>query len=189
MKISMWDKNQILFTKEEFFLLVDKDFGFKFIVNGKAKEIEEYEAKIFSIGENVPIRANIHKLFNPVVKRIFPDPWNKSLIIPIFKSGDKNNPSNYWTTMIIPLLAKLYNVILKNKISILLESEGKWARGQAGFRRHHSTMNHLVMLRSIVKECIIVNQYILLHYGLWKISDIVPRNSQWNRLKEIKVPL
>ena len=47
MKISMWNKNQILFTKEEFFLLYDIDFGFKFLLNGKAKEIEEYEAKIF----------------------------------------------------------------------------------------------------------------------------------------------
>ena len=38
-------------------------------------------------------------------------------IIPIFKSGDKNYPSNYHTIMIIPLLAKLYGIILEKKMN------------------------------------------------------------------------
>ena len=68
---------------------------------------------------------HIHKLFNQAVKQGFPKPWTQSLIIPIFKSGDTNNPSNYWTIIIIPLLAKLYGIILEKKLSIWLESEGK----------------------------------------------------------------
>ena len=55
--------------------------------------------------------------------------------------------------MISPLLAKLYGLILEKKISIWLESEGKWAKGQAGFRREHSTMDDLVTLRIIVEKC------------------------------------
>ena len=60
---------------------------------------------------------HIHKLFNLQVKQGFPTPWTQILIIPIFKSGDKNNPSNYRTIMISPLLAKLYGIILENKIN------------------------------------------------------------------------
>ena len=55
--------------------------------------------------------------------------------------------------MISPLLAKLYGVILEKNTSNWLESEVKWAKGQAGFRRKHSTMDHLVTLRIIVNEC------------------------------------
>ena len=55
--------------------------------------------------------------------------------------------------MISPLLAKLYAIILEKKLSIWLESEGKRAKGQAGFRRQHSTMDHLVTLRTIMEEC------------------------------------
>ena len=55
--------------------------------------------------------------------------------------------------MISPLLAKLYGIILEKKINIWLESEGKWAKGQAGFRKHHSTTDHLITLRIIMEEC------------------------------------
>ena len=55
--------------------------------------------------------------------------------------------------MISPILAKLYGIILEKKISRWLESEGKQAKGQAGFTRKHSTTDHLVTLRIIVEEC------------------------------------
>ena len=60
---------------------------------------------------------NIQNIFNLEVKQVFPTPWNQSLIIFIFKSSDKNDPSNYQTIMIIPLLAKLYGIVLENKIN------------------------------------------------------------------------
>jgi hypothetical protein len=53
----------------------------------------------------------------------------KSLIVPIFKNGDRNIPSNYRTIMISPILAKIYGIILEKKISLWLESHGKRAKG------------------------------------------------------------
>ena len=120
--------------------------------NGKAKDIEGYKVEILKIGGPI-LNPHIHKLFNQAVKQGFPKPWAQSLIIPIFKSGDTNNPSNYRTIMISPLLAKLYGIILEKKINRWLESEGQWAKGQAGFRRQHSTMDQLVTLRIIMEEC------------------------------------
>ena len=78
----------------------------KCLENGKDKHIEGYQAKILKIGGHVLI-PHIHKLFNIAVKEEFPTPWTQRIIIPIFKSGDKNDPSNYQTIMINSLLAKL----------------------------------------------------------------------------------
>ena len=50
----------------------------------------------------------------------FPRGWTTSLAIPLFKSGDMNNPSNYRTIMINPLFTKLFSSIVENRIS-------KWA--------------------------------------------------------------
>ena len=91
--------------------------------------------------------------------------------------------------MIIPLLAKLYGIILEKKLSIWLESEGKRAKGQTGFRRKHSTTDHLVMLRIIVEECRNDKSnlfYCFVDFG--NAFDTVPRNNLWNRLEEINVP-
>ena len=51
--------------------------------------------------------------------------------------------------MISPLLAKLYGIILENKINGRLEMEGKRAKGQASFKRNHPTTDHLLTLRII----------------------------------------
>ena len=82
-----------------------------------------------------------------MIKQGFTTPCTQSLSIPIFKSGDKNDPSNYRIIMISPLLAKLYGIILEKNINDWLEMEGKWDKGQAGFRMNYSTMDHLVTLR------------------------------------------
>jgi hypothetical protein len=88
-------------TKEEVFSLDDIEFGVKQLANGKAKDIEGYQAEIFKIKGSILI-PHIHKLFNLAVKQGFPKPWTQSLIVPIFKNGDRNIPSNYKTITIKP---------------------------------------------------------------------------------------
>ena len=113
------DTISIVPTKEEFFSLDDIELGVKWLANGKAKDIEGYQAGIFKIREPILI-PHIQKIFNLVVKQGFPKPWMQSLIVPIFKNGDRNIPSNYRAIMISPILTKLYGIILENKISLWL---------------------------------------------------------------------
>jgi hypothetical protein len=54
-------------TKEEVFSLDDIEFGVKRLANGKAKDIEGYQAKKIKIGRPILI-PHIHKLFNLAVK-------------------------------------------------------------------------------------------------------------------------
>jgi hypothetical protein len=100
----------------------------KWLANGKAKDIEGYQDEIFKIRGKI-LYPHIHKLFNLAVKKGFHKPWMQKLIVPIFKNGDRNNPSNYRTIMISLILAKLYRIILEKKISLWLESHSKRAKG------------------------------------------------------------
>ena len=79
--------------KEDFFSLDDIEFRVKRLANGKAKEIEGYQAEFFKIGGSILI-PHIHKLFNLAVKQGLPKPWMQSLIVPIFLNGDKKVSSN-----------------------------------------------------------------------------------------------
>ena len=89
-----------------------------------------------------------------------------------------HNPFIYRIIMINPLLANLYGIILENKINIWLESEGNRAKGQAGFIRKHSTMDHLVMLRIIVEECCKNKSNLFCCFVEFrKAFDMVPRNN------------
>ena len=114
------DTIPIVPTKEEVFSLDDIEFRVKRLANRKAKDTEGYQDEIFKIRGPILI-PHIHKLFNLAVKQGFPKLWMQILIVPSFKNGDKNIPSNYRTIMISPVLAKLYGIILEKKINIWLE--------------------------------------------------------------------
>jgi hypothetical protein len=90
-------------SKDEVFSIEEIKFGVKWPQKGKAKDIEGYQPEILKIGGPILI-PHMRKLFNLSIQQGFPKPWNQSLIVPIFKSGDKRNPSNYRIIMISPTL-------------------------------------------------------------------------------------
>ena len=67
--------------------------------------------------------------------------------------------------------------------------EGKRAKGQASFRRHHSTIDHLATLRIIAEECHNNNSDLFCRFvDFRKAFDAIPRNNTWNRIYELKDP-
>jgi hypothetical protein len=141
-------KNSKSVYKKSCFSIEDINFGVKRLTNGKYKDIEGDQTEILKIGGPILI-PNIHKLFNLVVKKGFPKSWTQSLIVPIFRSGDKKNPSNYRTIIIRHILSSLYGSFLEMKISIWIEIQGKIDKYQVSFRGFHSTLDHLIKLRII----------------------------------------
>jgi hypothetical protein len=146
-----WTPFLLSLQRKKFFSLDDIEFEVKRACKWETKDIEGYQDEIFKIGGPILI-PHIHKLFNLAVKQGFPKPWMQSLIVPIFKNGDRNIPSNYRTILISPILAKLYEIILENKISLWLEIHGKRDKGQPRFRIYHSTVDHIVTFRIIAEE-------------------------------------
>ena len=98
----------------------------------------------------------LHKLLNLAVTHGFHRLWTQSLIVPIFKNGDKSVPSKYRAIMISHIPTKIYMLILEKKLSLWLEIQGKRAKGQAGFRSHHSTIDHWSLLESLRRNVAIV---------------------------------
>jgi hypothetical protein len=139
--------------EDEVFSMEEIEIGGKRLANGKTKDIEGYQAKILKIGGPIDI-PHIHKLFNLTINHGFPKPSMQSLIVPIIKSGDKNNLSNFRAIMISPILTKLYRIVLENNIRIWIEIHGKKTKGQDICRSYHSTVDHLVTFRIITKKCL-----------------------------------
>ena len=88
--------------------------------------------------------------------------------------------------MINALLTKLYGIILERKINVWLESEVKRAKGHVGFRNHHSTIYHLIMLTIIAKHCHnIKSNHFCCFVDFRKSFDTLPRDNLCNRLGEL----
>ena len=54
---------------------------------------------------------------------IFPDIWKIANVIPIFKKGDKSQPSNYRPVALLSCIGKLQErIVFKNMYNFLLET-------------------------------------------------------------------
>ena len=70
---------------------------------------------INSINVILPI---LLKLFNRLFSRgEFPETWSNSIIVPLHKKGDVNDPVNYRGISLLDIFGKLYTSLLNRRIT------------------------------------------------------------------------
>ena len=75
---------------------------------------------------------------------IFPEIWKLANVIPIFKKGDKFQPSNYRPVALLSCVGKLQErIVFKNMYNFLLDNNLSY-NYQSGFLPHHSTVFQLI---------------------------------------------
>ena len=109
----------------------------------KSPGIDQIPAELIKAGCRT-IRSETHKLINSIWKKEkLPESWKKSIILPIFRKGDKTNCSNYRRIK----RSKQHNSVKVNTIC-----RGDYWDHQCGFRRNRSTTDHIFCIRQILKK-------------------------------------
>lgn len=136
------------------------------------------------------LAPHIKEIFNKFNQGSFPGEWTPSVAIPLHKTGNINNPSNYLTIMIDLLLGKLFASMLENIINMWDEKEGKIAKGKAGFRPKNSTIDHCITLRHLIQKFWDkkVQESFCCFADFKKAFDTVPRDKLWHRMEEQGAP-
>ena len=81
-----------------------------------------------------------------------PGTWRKSRLTVLFKTGDRQMPKNYRPITIIPVLSKLYSMILLRKIYVLID--GGQIDTQFGKRKGRGCSDAVHILRQVVEKSI-----------------------------------
>ena len=103
-----------------FSLLEIKD-GIKKLKNKKACGPDSISNEMIKTGQNVLLKS-IKTLFNSIIdEEIFPSEWSSGYLVPLFKSGDKTDPSNYRGISITSCLGKLFSSLLNNRLLKLMK--------------------------------------------------------------------
>lgn len=136
------------------------------------------------------LAPHIMGIFKNIIQQGFPRDSTTSLAIPLFKSGDINNPSNYRTIIINPLFENLLSNMVENRISKWAVVKEKREKGQAGFRPKHSTVDHCITLRHIIEKVWEGKEEVFFCFVDFKKEfDKVPRDKLWSRMEELEIPL
>ena len=113
-----------------------------------------------------------------------PNDWCMGIISPIYKKkGSKSSPDNYRGITLLSCMGKLFTNAINKRLTNLIEQERIIGPEQAGFRTHHSTMDHVFSLHSIV------DYYLASHKRVYaafldyrKAFDMVDRVSLWQKV-------
>ncbi|RUM93187.1 MAG: hypothetical protein DSZ28_08770, partial [Thiothrix sp.] len=146
------------------------------------------------MGEHLKLSCNyitpfLVKLFQTLFeKQCYPQEWNRSIIVPLFKSGDKLNPANYRGISLLSIVSKLFTSILTDRLQRWSEENNKFSVEQAGFRSDHSTIDHVFTLHSLALKNVYGGgrgKLYVLFVDYRKAFDSVNRTCLWKVLMKL----
>jgi len=116
-----------------------------------------------------------------------PNEWNKSIICPIYKKGEKSECSNYRGISLLNTVYKILATVINNRLKVyaldLLSHE------QNGFRRNRSTMDNTFIMRQILEKCYEHNiEMHVLVIDFKQAFDSVDRQKIIQILQELRIP-
>ena len=157
--------------------------------HGKASGIDEICGEFLKYAENVVVPF-LTQLFNKLYNAsLFPAVWSKSVIVPIFKKGDDDNPDNYRGISLLSIVSKVFTAILNKRLYTWAEKENKISKEQAGFRKGYSTIDHIFTLVSMVKRKLNSRRggkVYVAFVDYKKAFDTVDRDKLWETLEKLK---
>ena len=98
--------------------------------------------------EKYPVFLFLFYVFSISIQQgIFPDSLKIGKVTLIFKSGDKDNVSNYRSISILPVFSKVLEKIMYNRDYNHLDSKGLLFEKQFGFQRNNSIEQAILQLK------------------------------------------
>ena len=126
------------------------------------------------------------KLFNLILKRGYiPEDWVIGIIVPIYKNkGSAGDPSNYRGISLLSCMCKLFTSVLSQRLYRFAENFEVLGAEQAGFRKNHSTVDHLFVLNTLIElYCKQIKKPLYCAFVDYsKALDLVPRVLLWSKL-------
>ena len=87
-----------------------------------------------------------HIINNSIEEGVFPSELKLARVVPLFKSGDSSQITNYRPISILSFFSKIFERIVYNYILDFMDSNCSIYKYQFGFRQRHSTQQAIITL-------------------------------------------
>jgi len=162
--------------------------GIEKLKSHKSPGTDQIPKELIKAGSKT-IHCEIHKLINSIWnKEELPEEWKESIIVPVYKKGDKTDCNNYRGKSLLPKTYKiLSNILLSRLTQYAEEIIGDY---QYGIRRRRSTTDHIFCIRQILEKKWEYNEVIhKLFIDFKKTYDSVRREVLYNIPIEFSIPM
>ena len=141
---------------------------------------------------NEYLKSTLHLLLPSYVKicniifdtGIFPESWTLGVIQPVYKNkGDSKDPSNYRPISLLSCFSKVFTSILNNRLNSFADEVNLISPSQAGFRKMHSTLNNIFILKSFIDLYFLHKKKLFCTFvDFSKAFDRVNRSGLWTKM-------
>ena len=118
-----------------------------------------------------------------------PKDWGMAVVVPIYKKGKRDDPSNYRPISLLSVTSKIYARHLLARLKEWLEKENIIVDEQAGFREERGTLEHCLILQHLIEKYASKNVTSLYaaFVDLKAAFDSIPRAQLWAKLENSTV--
>jgi hypothetical protein len=120
--------------------------------SGKAPGLDRISSEMLkaSVITMVPLYT---KLFNSIYSQgKYPHSWNSGYIVNIHKGGPISDPNNYRGITISNALAKVFSMILNDRLDKYLSENNILCPNQIGFKKLTRTTDHMFIIRTLIDK-------------------------------------
>ena len=138
----------------------------------------------FILNASHTVKILILIIFNNILTlEYFPSVWTVGSIVPIFKSGDKNNLNNYRGITILSCLGKLFTKILNRRLTAWAEQHNILDETQYGFRKHRSTVDCIFIIHGLIELLLAQGKKLYCCFiDYEKAFDYLDRAAMWAKM-------
>ena len=152
--------------------------------SSKSTGLDGLGPRILKLLTPVIAKSLCHIINLSIMSGNFPSILKLARVIPIFKSGDKEDPGNYRPISILPTLSKVIEKHVAKQCVDYLEQFDLLHREQSGFRKFHSCHTALTKLTdNLYKEIDSGNLTGMVFIDFKKAFDLVNHNILLEKLK------
>ena len=152
--------------------------------SGKSPGIDGLTIQFFKAC-SIHIAPYLSTLFNFYFDNgFFPPEWSKSILCPIHKKGETNDPNNYRGVSLLSEFSKIFTFILNRRLKLWSEANDVIGNEQAGFRKQHTTIDQMFCLYTLITKYLRHKggRFYALFVDFEKAFDRVDRAALWHKL-------
>ena len=129
------------------------------------------------------------QLFNIIwLSGKIPSSWKEAIVVPIPRPNrDLSDPTNYRPITLTSCLCKTMARMVNDRLVSLLESKKLLSKFQCGFRKDHSTLDHLVRFEHFIREAFARKKQVLaVFFNLERAYDTTLKHGILTDLFDLK---
>ena len=130
--------------------------------NDSAIELDQVHYQLLTHLPNSALSVLL-KVYNHVWESgCFLSSWREAVVIPIPKPGkDHSDPGYFRPIALTRCLCKTMERMINARLMWSLESQGLLSEKQCGFRKNHSTLDHLVRFETFIRNAFVKKEHVL----------------------------